>query len=522
MFNKKFLVTLTLVIAFVISCGKNDPNKPDTWIAKLENPKTKSEAIDKLAEIKAEAALDKLLEILKEDDKDLAPKALRAIIQIGKEDKITEAIKIGVKSKNRAVSTSSINAVKNLPQKSDAVLQIVVDAINSEDMFTQEAAIIAAGELKIKNAVDNLIKILENTTSTQNIILNKQAGISLGKIGDVKAIKPLVNALFIIKDEKGNKGSAFVTSRDALVTFGKPALDEIVKSLKGENEELKAFLKSNPKIKQSDVDYNLLVMIGEMGNEEQLPVLEKFIDHSDPGVRLQAQSCMGSLNMPKAVPMLMKRYALLKAQIPKEQDENKLPDLVKEVTNINRMLAMIATPEALKHVMKEALTGDVKIDGESFPDIRIDAAQSLSNFAGYEFYKDFQQLWAKEKDLDLKDTFKVVLTIMEVTNDCKEDAACYIKYLDRVKTKDDTFLRQKAAYALVRFNTPEVKKALYEKAMVDKDPGVRNAAEYTLSRIGTKEDIKDIDKVIEVCTKKSQLKASIALYTKLKTKLENK
>ena len=68
MFNKKFLVTLTLVIAFVISCGKNDPNKPDTWIAKLENPKTKSEAIDKLAEIKAEAALDKLLEILKEDE----------------------------------------------------------------------------------------------------------------------------------------------------------------------------------------------------------------------------------------------------------------------------------------------------------------------------------------------------------------------------------------------------------------------------------------------------------------------
>ncbi|MBN2695178.1 HEAT repeat domain-containing protein [bacterium] len=520
MYKTKSFIFLALLL-IVMGCSKNDPNDPKTWISKLDNPKTRDEAISKVGELKIAGAADKLIDILKEDDKSFAPKALRSIIQIDNEEKIIEAVKIGVNSKNKSVSTLSINSIKGLKNPNPKLIQLIIDSIDATEMFTKEAAILATGDMKIKDAVPALIKVAENMTDGQHIILNKQAVVALGQLGDPKAIPTLIKALFIIKDSKGNKGGTFAVARDALVAFGKPALDAIRETIDGKNEDFKNFQKSNPKLKQSDIDFNFMVMLGEMGTEEEWDILQKFLSHSDSEVRVRAQAAIGSINITKAVPVLIKRYNQLKGMIVKEKDENELPKLVNEATNINRMLASLRTPEALKHVMKEALSGDLKIDGETFPDLRIDAAQSLSNFAGYDYYKDYQQLWAKEKDVDLKATFEVTLKVMELTNECKKDVACYIKALDRNK-KDETFVRQKATYSLVDFNTPEAKKAIFEKSMVDKDPGVIAASVYVMERIGTKDDIKELDKVIEISEKKTHLKKSRSLFKKLRSKLEAK
>ncbi len=516
----RYFIILSLLF-IIVGCSKSDPNDPKTWISKLDNPKTRAEAISKVGELKIVGAADKLIEILKEDDKDSAPKALRSLIQMENEEKMIEAIKIGVNSKNRSASTLAINTIKSLKNPNPKLVQLIIDSIDATEIFTKEAAILATGEMKIKDATPALIKVAENMSDGQHIILNKQAVVALGQLGDIKAIPTLIKALFIIKDSKGNKGGTFAVARDALVAFGKPALDVLKETIDGKNEDFKNFQKSNPKLKQSDIDFNFMVMLGEMGSEAEWDILQKFILHSDSEVRVRAQAAIGSINITKAVPVLIKRYNQLKGMIIKEKDEAELPKLVNEATNINRMLASLSTPEAHKHVMKEALTGDLKIDGETFPDLRVDAAQSLSNFAGPEFYKDYQQLWAKEKDVDLKATFEVTLKIMELTNECKNDANCYIKALDRDK-KDDTIARQKATYSLVNFNTPEAKKAIFEKSMIDKDPGVIAASVYVIERIGTKDDIKELDKVIEIAEKKSHLKKSRSLFNKLKSKLEAK
>jgi len=124
--------------------------------------------------------------------------------------------------------------------------ELIIKAIKSENIYKKEAGIILSGEFKLKVAVLSLIKVLENQSEEQNIILNKQAAHSLTQIGDERAITPLIKASFIIKEAgKGNEGeigkSAFVFARNALVFFGKPALKVILTTINGKNEEFNKF-----------------------------------------------------------------------------------------------------------------------------------------------------------------------------------------------------------------------------------------------------------------------------------------
>ncbi len=185
------------------------------------------------------------------------------------------------------------------------------------------------------------------------------------------------------------------------------------------------------------------------------------------------------------------------------------------------MLSQIATKEAHKHVESEILGKPIKIEGEEYNDLKDDAASSFSLFATEDYYDTYKKLWAKEKDASRKKGIELFLKVMEVPRECKKDVKCYIKILNK-RSKKDTFKRQKAAYMLSRFNTPESKKALFFKALFDKDVGVRAAAAYSIEVIGTKADLKDMEKVIEKAKAKHSMKKSMSLLCKVKAKLNNK
>ena len=214
---------------------------------------------------------------------------------------------------------------------------------------------------------------------------------------------------------------------------------------------------------------------------------------------------------------------MLKKRITKPKDDNELGELVKEVTNINRMLSQIGSKAAHKHVMAEAMGKPVKVEGEEFNDLKDDAASSLSLFAGPEFYESYKQLWATEKDVNRKKGIEMYLKVMEIPNKCKQDAKCYIEFFGKkAKGKKNTFKRQKAAYMLANFNTKEVKDALFNKALFDKDPGVRAAAAFAIETIGTKADLKIMNKVIAKAKKRSSMRKSLSLLYKLQSKLSSK
>jgi len=520
----KYLISLMLISILMFSCNSKKAGL-DKFINDLDNPQKADVAIISLEKLgpKAMPAYDKLLAVLKKDDSKTASKVFRVILKLEDPKKVIEAAKIGINSKHRSVSTLSVNVLKKIKNPSPEVINVIVSALSAPEKFTKEAAIIAVGELKVKAAVPELIKILLNKSLSQHIILNKLAARSLGQIDDPRAIKPLIKALFIIKNDKKNRnvGSVFVLARNSLTGFGKAALSEILLTLDGKNEDFNAFKKATPAVKDSDVTYNMLVMIGEIGSKENFKILEKYLHSEDSGVRINAEGAMGNLRMAEAVPVLIKRYFELKKRIPKVKEDDELKKVVDEVTNINRMLAQIGSKEAHKHVMAEVLGAPVKVDGEEFNDLKDDAAGSLSLFAGPEYYESYKQYWVREKDAARKKGIEKLLKVMEIPNKCKQDVKCYIDFLGK-KGKKNTFMRQKAAYMLSRFNTPESKDALFNKALFDKDPGVRAAAAYSIDTIGTKADLKAIEDVIAKAKKKHSMKKSMSLLCKIKSKLKNK
>jgi hypothetical protein len=297
-------------------------------------------------------------------------------------------------------------------------------------------------------------------------------------------------------------------------------------------------------IKTSDITFNLIVMINELGDESVFPILEKYMNNEDLGIRLQAEAGMGSIGIEKAIPLLIKKYNILKKQIVNEKDETKLGQEVQEATNINRMLAMIGGPVAEKHLVSEMLGKPLKIDGEEYNDLRDDAISSFSNFASSEYYTVYQKIWANEKDVNKKKSMMLYLKIMEVANSCKKDVKCYEGYFDKNKNpvaKGEelkklgselggigmakslpVFKRQKAAYMLSKFNTPESKKVAFESALFDKDPGVRNAGAFVIERLGTKADVPTLEAIIKKAHKKTYLKKAMSLYSKLLAKLKNR
>ena len=161
-----------------------------------------------------------------------------------------------------------------------------------------------------------------------------------------------------------------------------------------------------------------------------------------------------------------------------------------------------------------------------------------------QYYKTYQKIWASQKSVEAKMGALLHLKIMEVADKCKEDVKCYGDFFDKkknVKLKGKAlkalgkelgglglakalpvFRKQKAAYMLSNFNTPEAKKILLEKALFDKDPGVRAAGAYSIGRIGTKADIPALEEVVKKANKKSYLKKARSLYSKLLAKLKNK
>ena len=87
-----------------------------------------------------------------------------------------------------------------------------------EDQAIQKAAIDALGDLKSREAVDTLISILNDQVN----ILDRNAIVALGKIGDIKSVPYLISKLNSLSENEAIK---------ALVNFGKSAVDILIAEL---------------------------------------------------------------------------------------------------------------------------------------------------------------------------------------------------------------------------------------------------------------------------------------------------
>ncbi len=520
---KIFILIVTLLTTLNISAGD--------YAEGLNNPQTQLKTLNEILEFGEDADVNvkTLLKLLKEDNKDIAALSFKVVLIVGSDEEIEKAIKLAVKSKHKNIVSNAIKKLKLLKDR-ELISNIVIALLDSDNKFVRENAVTVAGDLKLKKTTDKLIKMLLDTYVTQHIVINKMAARALGKIGDKKAIPALIKGLFIKKDFKGtnNKGRVFNYARDSLVLFGKDALKEIIKVLSNNNEDFNSFVRLI-KLKPSDVRYNLILMIKELGNKSDYHILKKYLNDEDSGIRILVIDTLGEYGVKKAVSILIKKYKKLKKNVKKEFDNMVIMDKFNEMTKINNSLAKIGGKTAHKHLVREILAKSLVINKKKYNNLKENTADLFLNFAPYKYYKVYKKIYKKERNKDRKAILKKYLKIMVVSK-CKNKIKCYKKYIDNkknIKNKELYDLRkEKAVYMLVNFKKGKKRKRvldlIFKNILLSDNDAVQIAGIFVLKRLIKKSYVPEMEKFIKKIENDKNFKGMIPVYKNMIIKLKNR
>ena len=163
-----------------------------------------------------------------------------------------------------------------------------------------------APEPKVKDEVEIQIDLLKE----KDWFRRKEAAITLGEMGDERAVAPLITAL---RDDEWNVREA---AEDALAMIGSPAVEPLIKALR-EYQTRRYIIKVLGRIKDERVLDPLFV---QLRNEEfkddataalvevGLPAVERLtavLNDKDRNVRKHAALALGAIGLPEAVDLLI-------------------------------------------------------------------------------------------------------------------------------------------------------------------------------------------------------------------------
>ena len=163
-----------------------------------------------------------------------------------------------------------------------------------------------APEPKVKDEVEIQIDLLKE----KDWFRRKEAAITLGEMGDERAVAPLIMAL---RDDEWNVREA---AEDALAMIGSPAVEPLIKALR-EYQTRRYVIKVLGRIKDERVLDPLFVQLrNEEFNDDAtaalvevgLPAVERLtavFNDKDKNVRKHAVQALGAIGLPEAVELLI-------------------------------------------------------------------------------------------------------------------------------------------------------------------------------------------------------------------------
>ncbi|MEM9488726.1 MAG: HEAT repeat domain-containing protein [Myxococcota bacterium] len=249
------LIIPALAALVLTGCPK-DEYDPQTWIEKLDdpNPQAVDEAIRRLQRLKDPVAVGPLGEAWRRQNR--PQRVLRVLIELAERDQdgkgptwddaieyLEEAVSdldvsdersienavIAAEALGRAQDRDSIPtliaaAKKDMPKLSKAQ-RVRLTAVRSMGKFGQDP-----------RTVDTLIGILKTDESKQPPQLYAAAADALSEARDPKAIVPLLETLYKLP-------LANPQARRALIATGLPAIEHLIRVIKGEHTEMNALAK---------------------------------------------------------------------------------------------------------------------------------------------------------------------------------------------------------------------------------------------------------------------------------------
>ena len=153
-------------------------------------PAVKKELINALGAIGELRSCNILINYLKDDDKLVAEEAVQAIKSLGSAA-LSFILKELNETKNNNIKISLIKVLGEIKDEQSAVTLLKLLQTEKEDI--KPDIILALGNIKCKESVNPLVEIIKSKSSGKQLL--ESAVITLGKIGDERAIYPLAELM---------------------------------------------------------------------------------------------------------------------------------------------------------------------------------------------------------------------------------------------------------------------------------------------------------------------------------------
>ncbi len=300
------LAAVIAATAVTSGCKQGDPNAFETHLEKLDDDKERTEGMKQIERIVQGIAANDDAERRKEFAEKVLPKFdaiwddspqfREQMLTMALQMKQPEAAGIWTKAiqldgsaeghKQAKIALEGIRAAK-ATEMTKPLLEQLNKLIESpaKDMSAGEEGAIryeiakTLGELRAKEAVDLLIKLLQQPEENQPKPIYKAAAIALGQIGDAKAVDELLLVQFRVADAPSTT-SIPELAIGAIGAIGEPAVPKLVETLEGKNEALNS-LAADKGVEINVVQQTALRILGVVGSKAGTAAMVAYMPQKD-------------------------------------------------------------------------------------------------------------------------------------------------------------------------------------------------------------------------------------------------
>jgi HEAT repeat protein len=367
-----------------------------------------------------------------------------------------------------------------------------VDGARGADNRMRKAFIEVLGKLKDKRAIEPLTAVALKREASQSFLFNILAAQQLVAIADASTIPTFIKGLFWF-DTNNPAMRMNDVATSGLVTIGKPALEPMLKVLRGEDEDANGVVKLYIEaIKQKDADAARKLDARTIVSNEATFTLGKlgFREALDPLIE-ESKAADKSRAMGAALALV--------SVVRQPEDTAKITEALTRVYNAQEMgqrpqllVAMrhLYAPELMPFLLNVAKTKGKEYGADA---ARLYAFQSYALLANKTEMAALKQLF--DKDALFKEQVSDHVPLFAAAETCDAAVECWT---GKLKDNDKVVLR-KTSSMLARFGRGDTK-AIHALVQLfsHRDLEVRNEALTAVDAMATKGSKEAVDKIDEL------------------------
>lgn len=282
----KPIAIVTLTLACLGGCSKStDPATADYWIDRLDDRQERVEALTNLGRIGDRKAVPRVLKWFKREGV-WQSEAAYSLGQLGDTSVIPDLVSaidysVGTPRDNvtRQRSRLNISIVKALALlKAKDQAEAITKLLAKGDDRVKEACLVALADLGDFKNTDVITKSALNDSDP---FVRLAAIRALGELGDPKAVPALIEMLFV---ELPN-ASFYEPARYALIQVGQPAVPDLLRTLKRENQAVEKIDFGGKKAADGAIEAKAAAVLGSLRAPEAAEAVAAAITALYPKAR---------------------------------------------------------------------------------------------------------------------------------------------------------------------------------------------------------------------------------------------